>query len=125
MFTLIFFAVSKDSRDGIYGGEFLGRKELTFHPGNSMFYWTVTIQFFHNSGSPSTPRYNSVLGYSLFMRYYRLLMESFLSRALFILHVFHRRPCYHLEDRKGRIFCLLVVVEVEEEEYPRSLVFEG
>ena len=44
------FAPTKDVRDGMDGGDFLGRKELICQPVTSLFYWSILIQLLPNSG---------------------------------------------------------------------------
>ena len=44
------FTLIKEVRDGTYGENNLGSKDVIYHPLISMFSWTIQIQFFPNSG---------------------------------------------------------------------------
>ena len=60
MLPLRVFELEKDAGDGMAGAKFLGSKELTYHPGTSIFSWNIPIQLHPKLGSPP-PIYHAYL----------------------------------------------------------------
>ena len=60
------FALMKEVRYGISGGNCFGSKDIIYKPVMSVFYWTIPIQFLPKSGR-FPPRSHSCL--ELLLRY--------------------------------------------------------
>ena len=49
-YPLRVFVLTKEVSDGTSGNNFLGSKDLIYHPVMSIFSWTIMIQFLPKSG---------------------------------------------------------------------------